>query len=65
VALHDCEAYERVGILTISDKLKNICFVQGLYADREQTIVRSRNHDNFDYIAETTIEEVSASVQTQ
>jgi len=59
-ALQDCEADERPGILTLADKLRNICFVQGLYSDRIQTIVRSRNHSTFDDIAETALEEESA-----
>ena len=59
-ALQDCEQDERAGILTLADKLRNICFVQGLYSDRIQTIVRSRNHSSFDEIAETALEEESA-----
>ena len=59
-ALQDCEQDERVGILTLADKLRNNCFVQGLYSDRIQTIVRSRNHSSFDDIAETALEEESA-----
>jgi hypothetical protein len=59
-ALHNCEPDEKVGILTIADKLRNICFVQGLYSDRIQAIVKIRNHDNFDEIAETALEEESA-----
>jgi hypothetical protein len=59
-ALQDCEQDERAGILTLADKLWNICFVQGLYSDRIQTIVRSRNHSTFDEIAETALEEDSA-----
>ena len=59
-ALQDCEQDERAGILTLADKLRNICFVQGLYSDRIQTIVRSRNHSSFDDIAETALEEESA-----
>ena len=59
-ALRDCESDERAGILTLADKLRNICFVQGLYSDRIQTIVRSRNHSTFDEIAETALEEESA-----
>jgi hypothetical protein len=59
-ALHDCEQEERAGILTLTDKLRNICFVQGLYSDRIQTIVRSRNYSSFDDIAETALEEESA-----
>jgi len=59
-ALQDCEQDERAGILTLADMLRNICFVQGLYSDRIQTIVRSRNHSSFDDIAETALEEESA-----
>jgi hypothetical protein len=44
-------------MLTLSDRLRNICFVQGLQSDRIQTIVRSRNQDIFDEIAETALEE--------
>lgn len=62
VALMDCAEEERAGILTLSDKLRNICFVQGLLSDRIQTIVRSRNHDHFDDIAETALEEESAII---
>jgi hypothetical protein len=58
-ALRDCEQDERAGTLTLADKLRNICFVRGLYSDRLQTIVRSRNHFSFD-IAETALEEESA-----
>jgi hypothetical protein len=43
----------------LSDRLQNICFVQGLQSDRIQTIVRSRNKDDFDEIAETGLEEES------
>jgi transcriptional regulator of heat shock response len=32
--LQDCEQDEKAGILTLADKLRNICFVQGLYSDR-------------------------------
>jgi hypothetical protein len=56
-ALQDCEQDEKAGILTLADKLRNICFVQGLYSDRLQSIVRSRNHASFDDIAETALEE--------
>jgi hypothetical protein len=56
-ALQDCEQDERAGILTLADKLRNICFVQGLYSDRIQTIVRSKNHSSFDDSAETALEE--------
>jgi hypothetical protein len=59
-ALKDCTPLERAGILTLSDRLRNICFTQGLQSDRIQTIVRSRNQDSFDEIAETALEEESA-----
>jgi hypothetical protein len=62
-ALHDCEENEKPGILTLSDKLRNICFIQGLYSHRIQTIVTSRNYADFDVVAETALEEESASVQ--
>jgi hypothetical protein len=44
---------EYIGIFTLTDRLRNICFVKGLYYDRIQTIVRSRNSNNFEEIAET------------
>jgi hypothetical protein len=59
-AMTDCTQGERAGILTLSDRLRNICFIQGLQSDRIQTIVRSRNQDDFDEIAETALEEESA-----
>jgi len=59
-APQDCEQDERAGVLTLADKLRNICFVQGLHSDRIQTVVRSRNHSGFDDIAETALEEESA-----
>jgi transcription initiation factor IIF auxiliary subunit len=61
-ALQDFEQEERAAILTLSDRLTNICFVQDLYSDRIQKIVRSLNHDNFDEIAETALEEESAVI---
>jgi hypothetical protein len=64
-ALLGCHEEERAGILNLSDKLRNICFIQGLHSDRIQTIVRSRNHDHFDDIAETALEEESAIVSKQ
>jgi hypothetical protein len=59
-ALQDCEDDERIGIVALGDKLRNICFVQGLFSDRIQTTVRSRNGSTFDEIAETALEEESA-----
>jgi hypothetical protein len=61
-ALHGCEADERAGILTLAGKFRNICFVQGLYSERLQTIVISRYHENFDEIADTASEEESAII---
>jgi hypothetical protein len=61
-ALTDCTDEERAGILTLSDRLRNICFMQGLYLDRIQTTVRSRNYNDFDEIVETALEEESAIV---
>jgi hypothetical protein len=48
--------------LTMADKLSNICFVQGLYSDRIQKAVRSRNHENFHEIAQTALEEEGAII---
>jgi hypothetical protein len=59
-ALQDCEEDERIGIVALADKLRNICFIQGISSDRIQTIVRSRNASAFDEIAETALEEGSA-----
>ena len=39
----------------LANRLCNICFIQGLASDRIQTIVRSRNYQNFDEIAETAL----------
>ena len=55
----------REGILDLSDRLRNICFVQGLASDHIQTIVRSRNYCNFDEIAETALVEESAITSKQ
>jgi hypothetical protein len=33
-ALMDCGMEEKAGIFTLTDRLKNICFVQVLYTDR-------------------------------
>jgi hypothetical protein len=59
-ALQDCEEDEHLGIIALADKLRNICFVQEISSDRIQTIVRSRNRNAFDEIAETALEEESA-----
>ena len=54
-ALLNCSDGAREGILDLSDRLRNICFVHGLASDRIQTIVRSRNFQNLDEIAETAL----------
>jgi hypothetical protein len=60
-ALKDCTPAERAGILTLSDRLRNICFTQGLQSDRIQTIVLRGNQESFHNIAETGLEEDSAT----
>jgi hypothetical protein len=61
-ALQDCNEEEHAGILKSSDKLGNNCSIQGMYLDRIQTIVRNRNNENFDDIAETALEEESGII---
>lgn len=56
-ALLNCNDGAREGILDLSDRLRNICFVQGLASDRIQTIVISRNYGDFDEIVETALVE--------
>jgi hypothetical protein len=51
--------------LELSGHLRNICFIQGQASDRIQTIVRSRNHQDFDEIAENTLVEESAIASKQ
>ena len=58
-AFQDCEDDERVGIVALADKLRNICFVQGISSDRIKTVVHSRNGNTFDETAETELEEES------
>jgi hypothetical protein len=62
-ALLNCSEGAREGILDLSDRLRNVCFVQGLSSDRIQTIVTSRNYRDFDEIAETALLEESAIVK--
>lgn len=64
-ALLDSREEAREGILDLSDRLRNIFFVQGLTSGRIQTIVRSRNYRNFDEIAETALVEESAIASRQ
>jgi hypothetical protein len=59
-ALLNCNDRTREGILDLADRLRNICFVQGLASDRIQTIVLSRKYQNFDEIVETALVEKSA-----
>jgi hypothetical protein len=61
----DCSDGAREGILDLSDRLWNICFVQGLVSDRIQTIVPSRNYRNFDEIAETALVKESTIISKQ
>ena len=56
-ALLNCNEGAREGILDLADRLRNICFTQGLASDRIQTIVRSRNYQNFDEIEMALVEE--------
>jgi len=60
-----CNEGAREGILDLSDRLRNICFIQGLASDRIQTTVRSCNYQNFDEIAETALVEESAIASKQ
>jgi len=57
--LLNCNEGTTEGILDLADRLRNICFIQRLASDRIQTIVRSRNYQNFDEIAETALVEDS------
>ena len=57
--MEDCEDDERVGTVALADKLRTICFVQGLSSDRIQTIVH-RNGNTFDETAETALQEEGA-----
>jgi len=53
------------GILDLSDRLRNICFIQGLASNQIQTIVQSCNYQNFDEIAKTALVEDSAIASKQ
>ena len=64
-ALLNCSEGAREGILDLSDRSRNICFIQDLASDRVQTIVRSRNYQNSDEIAETALVEKSAITSKQ
>ena len=64
-ALINCSEGAREGILDLSDRLHNICFIQGLASYRIQTIVRSRNYKNFDEIDDTALVEESAIASKQ
>jgi hypothetical protein len=59
-AVLNCNDGARERILDLGDRLRNIYFIQGLASDRIQTIVRSRNFQNFDEITETALVEESA-----
>jgi hypothetical protein len=58
--LLNCSEGAREGILDLSDRLRNICFIQGLASVRIQTIVRSLIYQNFDKIADSAPVEGSA-----
>ena len=64
-ALFNCNDGAREGILDLADGLRNICFIQRLASDRIETIVRSRNYQNFDEIAQTALVEESAIASRQ
>jgi hypothetical protein len=64
-ALLNCSDGAREGILDLAGRPRNICFVQGLVSDRIQTILRSRNYQSFDEIAETAPVEESAMTSRQ
>jgi hypothetical protein len=57
-----CREEEKAGILTLADKLRNICFIQGLQSSKIQTVVRSRNNDSLDNVAEKALEEDSTII---
>lgn len=64
-ALLNCSEGARDGILDLSDHLRNICFIQGPASGLIQTIVRSRNYQHSDEIAETAIVAESAIASKQ
>jgi hypothetical protein len=63
-ALLNCSDGAREGILDLSDRLRNICFIQGLASDRIQTIVWSRNYKSLDETAETALVEERYNSET-
>ena len=64
-ALLNCSEGARQGILDLSERLRNICYIQGLASDRIQTTVRSRNYQNFDEIAKTALVQERAIASKQ
>jgi len=64
-ALLNCREGAREGILDLSDRILNICFIQGLASDQIQTIVQSHNYQNFDKIAEPALVEESTIASKQ
>jgi hypothetical protein len=64
-ALLNCSEGARESILDLSDRLCNICFIQGLASDRIQTIVRNRNLKNFDEKPDTVLVEDSSITSKQ
>ena len=63
--LLSCSDRAREGILHLSDRLRNTCFVQGLASDCNETRVQSRNYRNFYEIADTALVEESAITSKQ
>jgi len=45
-SLLNCSEGAREGKLDLADRLRNICFIQGLASDLIKTIVRSRNYQS-------------------
>jgi hypothetical protein len=64
-ALLNCSEGVREGILDVSDRLRNICFIQGLASDQIQTKVRSHNYQNFEETAECALVEESVIASKQ
>jgi hypothetical protein len=60
--LLNCSEGAREGILDLSDRLRNISFIQGLASDLIQPIVRSCNYQTFDEITESALVEECYSV---
>jgi hypothetical protein len=64
-ALLNCSEGVREGILNLSNRLRNISFVQGLSSDHIQMLIRNQNHRIFDEISESAFVEESEPVSKQ